>query len=266
MKVLAHLSDLHFGRTDEHVVDELLADLERHRPDLIIVSGDLTQRARSAQFAEARAFLDRLPAPALVVPGNHDLAPLYRPFSRLFRPRARFLRHLPGHEDPPVRVDDELAVLGLDSTRALRWKEGRLRRRHLAHVSDVLAAVPDQVCRVVFMHHPMSANVLGHPFEALADRGVDLVLTGHVHHAHVELIVGAAGSCVLVQSSTATSTRLRGDANGYGLIRIDMPRMDITVQGWTGDRFHPVRHETFEKSGRHWKPLQNPSVARSVSP
>lgn len=253
MKVLAHLSDLHFGRTDQKVVDALLADLEHHRPDLVIVSGDLTQRARSSQFAEAKDFLERLPAPAMVVPGNHDLAPLYRPFSRLFRPRARFHRHLTGHEGAPVWNDDELVVLGLDSTRALRWKEGRLRRRHLAHVSDSLADTPREACRVVFMHHPMSANVLGHPFEALAERGVDLVLTGHVHHAHVELIAGATRSCILVQSSTATSTRLRGDANGYGLIHVDAQRMDVVVQGWTGEKFHPVRHETFDRITSGWR-------------
>lgn len=252
MRILAHLSDLHFGRTDEKVVEALIADLHHHRPDLIIVSGDLTQRARSAQFTEAKAFLDRLPAPALVVPGNHDLAPLYRPFSRLFRPRARFRHHLPGHQDDPVWADDEIVVLGLDSTRALRWKEGRLRRTHLAHVSQCLADTPPEACRVVFMHHPMSANVLGHPFEALAERDVDLVLTGHVHHTHVEMIAGATKSCILVQSSTATSTRLRGDANGYSLIHVDMPHMEITVQGWTGETFHQIRHEHFNKTADGW--------------
>ena len=83
MKTIAHLSDLHFGRTEDKVVAALLADLERHRPDLVIISGDLTQRARSHQFAEARAFLSHIPAPALVVPGNHDLYPLYRPLARI---------------------------------------------------------------------------------------------------------------------------------------------------------------------------------------
>ena len=89
MRVLAHLSDLHFGRTDTRVVEALLADLQHHRPDLVVISGDITQRARTYQFAEARAFLDRLPCPAVIVPGNHDLVPLYRPLGRLFNPPSR---------------------------------------------------------------------------------------------------------------------------------------------------------------------------------
>ncbi|MEW5726981.1 MAG: metallophosphoesterase [Pseudomonadota bacterium] len=256
MRTLAHLSDLHFGRTDARVVDALLEDLHRHRPDLIIVSGDLTQRARSHQFAEARTFLDRLPAPALVVPGNHDLAPLYRPFSRLFAPRAKFRRHLPGHDPLPVWSDQELLVLGLDSTRSLRWKEGKLRDRHLDHVDDMVADAEAGACKVAFMHHPLASNAFGHPFEALAERGIDLVLTGHVHRVHLEVIHAAnRGSCILVQASTACSTRLREDANGYGLIRVDMPGMDITVQGWSGEAFHTVRHQRFVKNTSGlWEP------------
>lgn len=124
MPVVAHISDLHFGRTDTTVVEALLGDLARQRPDLVIVSGDLTQRARTRQFAEARDFLDRLPAPALVVPGNHDIAPLYRPLNRLFRPRAKFERHLPGHADWPLWHDDKLVAVGLDSTRPCAGKAG----------------------------------------------------------------------------------------------------------------------------------------------
>lgn len=249
MKVLAHLSDLHFGRTDPKVVEALMNDLHRHRPDLIIVSGDLTQRARTHQFAEARAFLDRLPAPALVVPGNHDLAPLYRPLSRLFAPRERFRHHLPGHDPLPVWRDDDLLVLGLDSTRSMRWKEGKLRNRHLDHVEEMVVHAAPDACKVAFMHHPLASTAFGHPFEALAERGIDLVLTGHVHRVRLEVITARRPhSCILVQASTACSTRLREDANGYGLIRVDMPVMDIAVQGWSGETFHTVRHQRFQKA------------------
>lgn len=254
MPVVAHLSDLHFGRTDPEVVQALLEDLTQQRPDLVIISGDLTQRARTYQFAEARAFLDRLPAPALVVPGNHDLAPLYRPLNRLFRPRAKFERHLPGHADWPVWRDGQLVAVGLDSTRHLRWKSGKLRTGHLDQVDEAFADAPASACKLVFLHHPPATALSGHPFEALADRGVDLVLTGHVHRAHLELIVGHRhGSCVLVQASTACSTRLREDANGYGIIHVTMPEMAVEVRGWSGDRFHPVRQQRFHKLGSHWQ-------------
>ncbi|HLO78261.1 MAG TPA: metallophosphoesterase [Magnetospirillum sp.] len=254
MPIIAHLSDLHFGRTDATVVEALLKDLASQRPDVVIVSGDLTQRARSHQFAEARAFLDRLPAPALVVPGNHDLAPLYRPLNRLFRPRAKFEHHLPGHAEWPVWQDEHLVAVGLDSTRHLRWKSGKLRSHHLTQVDTVLAKAPASACKVAFLHHPPATALSGHPFEALADRGVDLVLTGHVHRAHIELITGHRhGSCILVQASTACSTRLREDANGYGIIRTDMPALTVEVRGWSGERFHAVRHQTFRKQGGHWQ-------------
>ncbi len=254
MTVVAHLSDLHFGRTDARVVDALAADLDRHRPDLVVVSGDLTQRARAHQFAEARAFLARLPAPVLVVPGNHDLAPLYRPLSRLFEPRGRFRRALADHPDWPVWYGDDLVAIGLDSTRHTRWISGKLRDSHLGHVDDVLAAAPEESCRLAFLHHPPATALSGHPFEALAERGIDLVLTGHVHRAHVEVIAAdGGGSCILAQASTACSTRLREDANGYNLIRVAMPEIDITVQGWSGETFHPHRHVRFVKAQGLWR-------------
>ncbi|MBI5164111.1 MAG: metallophosphoesterase [Magnetospirillum sp.] len=253
MRVLAHLSDLHFGRTDAKVVEALVADLHHVRPDLVVISGDLTQRARSHQFAEARAFLARLPAPAVVVPGNHDLAPFYRPLHRLFTPREKFHRHLPDHAPWPLWIDDEVVAIGLDSTRSLRWQSGKLHTRHLDHIDRVIAESPPAACKVAFLHHPPATHSTGHPFEAVAERGIDLALAGHVHKAHVELIHGGGGTtCVLVQASTACSTRLREDANGYGLIRIAMPRMEVVVRGWSGEAFHPVSFRGFVKDQRGW--------------
>ena len=254
MRLVAHLSDLHFGRTDAALVDALVADLRRHRPDLVIISGDLTQRARSHQFAAARAFLDRLPAPVLIVPGNHDLAPLFRPLSRLMWPRAHFQRSLPGHDPWPVWNDGELLAIGLDSTRHLRWVSGKLRSSHLDHIDEMVATAPATAAKIVFLHHPPPTALAGHPFETLAERGIDVVLTGHVHTAHVEVIAGQGpSSCILVQASTACSTRLRGDSNGYCLIRLDPPTIEVTVQGWQGDGFHPRHHLMFEKDGGIWR-------------
>ncbi|MDA8229978.1 MAG: metallophosphoesterase [Magnetospirillum sp.] len=254
MRIVAHLSDLHFGRTDPAVVEALLADLDRHRPDLVIVSGDLTQRARTRQFAEARRFLDRLAAPALAVPGNHDLAPLYRPLARLFRPRARFRRNLPGHDPRPVWSDGEVVAVGLDSTRHLRWISGKLRTSHLDHVEAVLAGAPPAACRIAFLHHPPATAPAGHGFGALAERGIDLILAGHVHRSGTDIVRGRDGAAaVLVQSATACSTRLRDEANAYGLIRIAMPTIEVTVQGWTGETFHPRHTRRFEKTGKGWR-------------
>ena len=260
MRTVAHLSDLHFGRTDGKVVAALLHDLQHQRPDLVIVSGDLTQRARSHQFAEARAFLSHIPAPALVVPGNHDLAPLYRPLARIFRPRAKFHRNLPGHEALPVWQDDNLLAIGLDSTRSLRWKSGALKEAHLDHLEGTLAAAPADLAKLVFLHHPPSTAPGGHPYEILVEHGIDVVLTGHVHHARVELINGQrGGSLVLVQATTACSTRLREDANGYCLLRLDGNHMEVAIRGWTGEVFHTIRHHWFEKRADAWRVIPRPN-------
>ncbi|EPY01915.1 metallophosphoesterase family protein [Magnetospirillum fulvum] len=254
MRTVAHLSDLHFGRTDPRLVAALLADLDRTRPDLVAISGDLTQRARSYQFAEARAFLDRLTPPVVLVPGNHDLSPLYRPLNRLLRPRDKFNRHLPRHVFPSVWRDPALIVIGLDSTRPLRWKSGALTDHHLNQLDRTLADAPADAARMVFLHHPPDDANGGHPYEALIAHGIDVVLTGHAHHARVEPIIAATGgSMVLVQASTACSTRLRGESNGYCLVRLDTHLIEVTVQGWTGDLFHPIRHHRFVKQGTEWR-------------
>src|SRR3954466_6156525 len=113
MRRLAHLSDLHFGRVDPAAVDALLRSLEETRPDLVVVSGDFTQSARTQEFRAARAFLDRLPAPTLAVPGNHDL-PQWDPLERLVGPYARYRRFI-ARELEPVWSDAELAVVGMKS-------------------------------------------------------------------------------------------------------------------------------------------------------
>lgn len=260
MKTIAHLSDLHFGRTEAKVVNALLNDLHKHRPDLVIVSGDLTQRARSHQFAEARAFLSHIPAPSLVVPGNHDLYPLYRPLARIFRPRDKFHRNLPGRDALPVWGDEQVVAIGLDSTRSLRWKSGALKDAHLEHLENTLAHAPASAARLVFLHHPPSSSRGGHPYDVLVDHQIDLVLTGHVHHAHVELINGEhGGSLVLVQATTACSTRLREDSNGYCLVRLDGDHMEVAIQGWSGDVFHTIRHHWFEKRAGIWRTTPRPA-------
>lgn len=253
MKRVVHLSDLHFGHTDKAVVEALAQDIILQRPDLVVVSGDLTQRARSWQFAEAKAFLARLPAPCLVVPGNHDLAPLYNPIKRLLAPRDKFHLHLPDHGPWPVWEEEELVAVGLDSTRSLRWKSGKLRSSHLVRVEQVLARAPLESCKLAFLHHPPRSAGSGHPFDELARRGIDLVLSGHVHHAHVEIIVETGGgTSILVQSSTACSTRLREDANGYSLIAIAMPALEVEVRGWDGEGFHAVSRHAFVKAKGRW--------------
>ncbi|WP_042703261.1 metallophosphoesterase, partial [Azospirillum sp. B506] len=109
MKRLAHISDLHFGRIDQRVVDGLLADLRAQAPDLIIISGDFVQRAKARHFEEARVFLEKLPFPYMAVPGNHDI-PVYNVFKRFTDPYGHYRRYI-SNDFSPLHIDDEIAVL-----------------------------------------------------------------------------------------------------------------------------------------------------------
>src|SRR3954470_23952955 len=119
MRTLAHISDLHFGRHDPRKVEALLESLDKNRPDVVAISGDLTQRARSSEFAEARRFLDRIRRPVVIVPGNHDV-PLYAVHRRFFQPFAKYSRFVAGSgAADSYFADSGLAVLGLNTARRL---------------------------------------------------------------------------------------------------------------------------------------------------
>jgi len=136
MSVLLHVSDTHFGTEQGAVVQALVTLAQQQRPDLVVLSGDITQRARPAQFHAARAFTDRLGAPVLAVPGNHDIA-LLDLWSRLRRPYARYLAAF-GPELEPVHRSPELLVLGVDATRARRHKDGELSTAQIDRVAREL--------------------------------------------------------------------------------------------------------------------------------
>ena len=129
MRTIIHLSDLHFGRVDQTLLGPLRDLIHSIAPNVVVISGDLTQRAKSEQFEEARAFLDTLPGPQIVVPGNHDIS-LYNVFRRFVKPLARYKRYITD-ELEPVFIDDEIAVVGVNTARSLTIKDGRIKRGDL---------------------------------------------------------------------------------------------------------------------------------------
>src|SRR5215210_5394137 len=152
MKKIVHLSDLHFGRIDAELLEPLVEAVCEVAPTLVVVSGDLTQRARSQQFEEARAFLDRLPKPQVVVPGNHDV-PLYDVYSRFARPLDKWRRFI-SEEVEPVYEDDELVVAGVNTARSLTTKYGRINEGQIGRLRGLLCNYGDPVTKVVVTHHP----------------------------------------------------------------------------------------------------------------
>lgn len=242
MRTLAHLSDLHFGRVDPALLSPLAAAVHAVQPDLVVVSGDLTQRARRAQFAAARDFLAGLPQPRIVVPGNHDV-PLYDVARRFLAPLARFRRYIEP-EPAPWYADAEIAVLGINSARSLTFKGGRINREQVALVRERFAAVPVGTTRILVTHHPFELPVDADPgdrigraalgLRAFAECGVDLLLSGHLHRTHMAPADGAvaAHEALSVHAGTASSTRGRGETNGFNAITVEPDVVRVTTWAW----------------------------------
>ena len=152
MRTIVHLSDLHFGRVDQQLLEPLRTLVASLAPDVLVVSGDLTQRAKTEEFIAARAFLDTLPGPQIVVPGNHDI-PLYNVASRFLTPLRKYLRYVT-LDLTPEYVDEEIAVLGLNTARSLTIKDGRVNQEQIALLRQRMGAVPKNVTRIVVTHHP----------------------------------------------------------------------------------------------------------------
>lgn len=244
MRLVAHLSDLHFGRIDPATLPALHAALTAARPDVLVVSGDLTQRARRCEFEAGRRFLDSLPFPQIVVPGNHDV-PLFNVFARAMTPFQAY-RSTFRDELEPLFIDPELAVLGINTARALTFKNGRINLQQVLRSCARLEQCGPAVTRIVVTHHPFDApgpgsdgKLIGRAEMAMAAFArcrVDLILSGHLHVGHAgpsAVRYGGAGwASLLVQAGTATSTRRRGQVNAFNLIRIERPRIQVESLTW----------------------------------
>lgn len=268
MRKIVHLSDLHFGRTDEKVIAPLITLVRALKPDVVVVSGDLTQRARASQFKEARTFLSALPEVQVVVPGNHDV-PLFNLLARFFWPLRSYKKIITSDLEQTF-VDDEIAVLGLSTARSFVFKNGRINHKQVAHVHRKFAALPKKLIKIVVTHHPFD---LGEKFEdeelvgragmamkAFAGLGVDLLLAGHVHKSHsgntAERYRFGDFSAVAVQAGTATSTRRRGETNAFNVIHVGSRTIRVEQYAWRPKlkTFVVAKTSRFSRISDRWEP------------
>jgi 3',5'-cyclic AMP phosphodiesterase CpdA len=265
MTTVIHLSDLHFGRVDPAILAPLVRFIGQVKPDLVAVSGDLTQRARTAEFLAAKEFLAGIPFPQIVVPGNHDV-PLHNLFARFIRRLDRYQRYITA-ELQPVFTDAEIIVVGVNTARAFTWKDGRINSRQLAELRETMLAAPSGRTKIVVTHHPFdlpagaSGRVVGRSrlaIKTLAECGVDLLLAGHFHIADTSQtakryqLPGYSG--IIVSSGTSTSTRGRGQPNSLNVIRIDDRLVTIERRAWrpTSSLFDIFSIEQFRRAESGW--------------
>ena len=267
MRIVAHVSDLHFGCANRSIAAALAGHLRQLAPDLVAISGDLTQRARRSQFRQAREYLADLPSPRIVVPGNHDI-PLFNVLARFAYPRSGFFRHIT-RERHPYFEDDEIAVMGADTTRSFTIKDGGLRARDVQLLASQLVTASAARVRIVVCHHPFDAP-RGHigrltwprpdmrAVAALVANGADVFLTGHLHASYTgrtAMRYRANGrSAIVVEAGTATSTRVRGEPNAFNVLRVERARIIVERLAWqpAAGAFATTETQTFTRIGDNW--------------
>ena len=270
MARLIHLSDLHFGAHDQTLVEAVEQRIDEEQPDLVVISGDFTQRARTEQFKEACDFLERLREAGhdvLGVPGNHDV-PLYDVFRRFLSPLTRYKRYVDAELCPFHQLADA-AVLGINTARSLTFKNGHVSHEQMQFIRDSFAATNPHQPRILVTHHPLFAlpigdgPQLGHlmddqqsALQSIAEAGVDLLLAGHNHRASINdatKLVKGAGKSLVIQAGTATSTRTRDEMQSFNSIEIDQTGCRVTIIRWDGAAFVPGDSQRFERHGQQWE-------------
>jgi 3',5'-cyclic AMP phosphodiesterase CpdA len=229
MRVIAHISDLHFGYNDQMLAAALRQALVAIQPNVLVVSGDLVEHATDSEFQSARQFLQTLPGPQITVPGNHDL-PFYNLFRRFTEGLAKYRKFITA-ETHPAFIDEEIAVVGIDSAHLYPVKGGKITESQLDDVVQRFASLPAGLIRILVTHHPFdlpeAANphlLIGHSLRAVTRLApvVDILLAGHVH-------VSSTGSTstryklkdhaiAFIQAGTAISDRHKGEANSFNIL------------------------------------------------
>ena len=266
MRTIVHLSDLHFGRVDAQLLEPLRRRVHALAPRVLVVSGDLTQRAKPDEFQAARGYLDTLPGEKIIVPGNHDV-PLYNVFQRFLTPLTKYRRYI-SQDLEPSYVDDEIAVVGINTARSLVFKGGRIDEKQVEAVRAKLCALPETIVKLVVSHHPFDlpehmdkddiARRAKKAMQMFSRCGADVLLAGHVHVSHAgettERYKIDGFNALVVQAGTATSTRGRGESNSFNALHVTPDEVTVERYAWeenVGD-FRAGAAERFWRTANGW--------------
>jgi len=245
---IAHLSDLHCPAENAAQADALVAAVAALKPDVMVVSGDLTHAGRRSEFAAARELLARLSAPKLVVPGNHDV-PVFNAVERVHRPFARFRAAFP--PDHQVLEFPGVQIVGFNTATSMQasldWSLGWAMEHRIVRTVSALRQAPKDAFRIVACHHPLLMEAADpkrsrtrngpHAFHALAKTGMDMLLHGHLHRQKVRVVACEGRDVTIVGAGTALGDRERGEPSGFNVIRLEGGRAGVTAMRWNGRAF-----------------------------
>jgi 3',5'-cyclic AMP phosphodiesterase CpdA len=261
---VVHISDLHFGRTRPQLLEPLLDVIGKLSPHLVVLSGDLTQRARRREFRAARTFLDRLPALWIAIPGNHDV-PLYNVARRAVSPYRGYRRWISVNLEPAY-IDEEITVAAINTVDPRSWQRGRVGRSAVARAARYFTSRSPERTRIVVVHHPFS-HLPGEPkalmkgaragIEALSASGVDMVLSGHLHAWRADPVATRLDGArtLQIQAGTGLSTRVRGEENDFNLLSIEPGQVRVdrfaALEGRQG--FDRAASVSFRRANSGWE-------------
>ncbi|MGC2656830.1 MAG: metallophosphoesterase [Bryobacteraceae bacterium] len=274
MRLIAHISDLHFGYNDPVLAKALTQVLAEINPHVLVVSGDLVEHATDPEFSSVRDFLKTLPGPQIIVPGNHDL-PFYNLWRRFTEGLAKYRQFITA-EPEPTFIDNEIAIVGADSAHLYPVKGGKITDSQLDHLVARFSTFPAGLIRVLVTHHPFDLPkpsnphlLIGHSRRAVIRLSpvVDILLAGHIH-------LSSTGSTstryklenhamVFVQAGTAISDRNKGEANSFNLIQTgctDGQEKQVVVHRYSwvksDGRFNRTHSEEYRLGERGWAGFQ----------
>jgi 3',5'-cyclic AMP phosphodiesterase CpdA len=250
-----HLSDLHFGTEAGDIIKHLNEAIAALEPDLIVISGDFTQVANTEEFKKAQEFVEALPAPVFCVPGNHDI-PRYDWYERFFNPYKKFKKFITA-DLYPIQTGDQFIMAGLNTARPIlphwNWAHGAISQRQLDHLGKFFQSEADKY-RICVLHHPvhkaekspLKVKVFGAhaAMQKIHALKVDLILTGHVHHASITVVENT----VFASASTAISRRLRAQDNGFNVIDFNSDFFEISHFVYNGNAFLNVGTHKHKKN------------------
>lgn len=262
MSTFVHISDLHFGREQPAVIDGWFRVMAEIKPDLVIISGDLTQRATDEEYTATKQFLNKLSWPYFVIPGNHDMSATHLP-ERFFKPWGKWQEYIEPITEP-VLIAERFTVVGVNTARVagfyFNWSRGQISSKQITAVQHHFQGTATTNLKLVVAHHPFwlpthseYRYVVGRrdtAIKAFHYVGVDLILSGHVHLPYTQILQGV----LIVHAGTSFSNRLsQGQPNSFNVIRGDHTQLTIGFMDWEGRQFQLTEQREFQHKNGVWQ-------------